>query len=111
MTRRAVLADESGSVAVEAACVAPLEAVVSRLAVGVVGDHAVVSRLFGNVCDDDWSLVLHALATLLHRGFLLPLHSIHAPLRFVGDLHVSSLLHRGLRTRASGGLLGFGSLG
>ena len=46
----------------ESAQLAPAEAVVGGLGVGVVRDHAVVSVLLRFVSRNDWATVLHALA-------------------------------------------------
>mgnify|MGYP000858691511 FL=1 len=96
--------------AVEATGLSSFETVVSRFAMGVVGDDAVVSVLLRIMRDNDRSCVCHAVANLLHGSILLPLHSIHTPLGLIGDGDVACLVHSclgalaGCLSSLSGGL-------
>jgi len=61
----------------ESAELAPAEAVVGRLGVGVVRDHAVVSVLLRFVRCNDWATVLHTLCHVRHACILLALEVCH----------------------------------
>ena len=79
----------------EAARYSPGKAVVGRLGMGGVGDHAVVTGLGRLVSDDDWALI-GSTGALRHTLLLTGLHLAHALLCLA---HVVSL--RGLFSLAS----------
>ena len=68
---------------IETASVSTFETVVCRLAMCVVRDNTVVPGLLRFMGGDDRSSVGHPLTHSLNRVVLLPLHSIHAPLRLI----------------------------
>ena len=86
--------------AIEATRLATFEAVVSRLAVCVVGDDAVVAILLNLVCNNYGARVGHALARLLHCGICMSLHSVHASLGPVLERNLT-VVHHGGRGRLS----------
>ena len=85
----------SRSVTIETASVSTFETVVCGLAMCIVGDNAVVTRLLRLMGSNDRSRVGHPLANLLNRVVLLPLHSVHAPLGLIAHGHLASLHHCG----------------
>ena len=103
------------SVREKAAELAPAEAVVSRLVVGIVGDHTVVAGLASHMSDNFWAHVIATIA-LRHGAILLRLHLGHALLclAHVGSMFIilSSLvglatdkLKEALTLLGSGGLI------